>query len=426
LYATRLEDSLSVTNPTGQSYVAFEPTISGVPTLIGIQQITAKENLSDRLTIYSGELQQIWQTPEHNTIVGTRIQYGNFHISDVQNQPSGLAFVFPNPPTNAVYAKPLFRRISAYGYHQWQMFDPLQLIGGVAYDRITYPENFQTAPVSGDERTEDQVSPKAGLIWTPLDGTTLRFAYACSLAGASLDQSYQLEPSQVAGFIQSYRSLIPESVVGPVPGAKFETFGFSVEQKFPTRTYLGVSGQLLNSDVRQTIGALSVSGLDLATLSGVQESLNYQEQSLLFTANQLVGRDWSFGAQYHLSQAVLNENIVGATNLIVPANFPTTQRLQGILNQVDLIAVYNHPCGFYAQSEAHWYSQNNSGYDPAEPGDNFWQLNAFAGYHFLHRKAEVTLGLLNLTDQNYKLNPLNLYNELPRSRTLALRLQINF
>jgi outer membrane receptor for monomeric catechols len=93
---------------------------------------------------------------------------------------------------------------------------------------------------------------------------------------------------------------------------------------------------------------------------------------------------------------------------------------------VDLIAVYNHPCGFYAQSEAHWYSQNNSGYDPAEPGDNFWQLNAFAGYHFLHRKAEVTLGLLNLTDQNYKLNPLNLYNELPRSRTLALRLQINF
>ena len=43
-----------------------------------------------------------------------------------------------------------------------------------------------------------------------------------------------------------------------------------------------------------------------------------------------------------------------------------------------------------------------------------------------HRKAEVTLGLLNITDQNYNLNPLNLYNELPRSRTLALRLQLNF
>ena len=63
---------------------------------------------------------------------------------------------------------------------------------------------------------------------------------------------------------------------------------------------------------------------------------------------------------------------------------------------------------------------------PGEPGDDFWQFNAFAGYRFLHRKAEVTLGLLNITDQNYNLNPLNLYNELPRTRTLALRLQLNF
>jgi outer membrane receptor protein involved in Fe transport/Tfp pilus assembly protein PilF len=427
LFATRLEDSLTVTNPTGQSYVAFEPTISGVPTLVGIQQITANENLTDRLTIYSGELQQIWQTPEHNTIVGTRFQYGDFHMSDVQNKPSILTGVFPNPPTNAVYVASLFRRISAYGYHQWQVFDPLQLIGGVAYDRITFPENFQTAPISGNEQTEARVSPKAGLILTPLDDTTVRFAYTRSLAGASLDQSYQLEPSQVAGFIQSYRSIIPESVVGPVPGAKFETFGFSVEQKFPTRTYLGVSGELLNSDVRQTVGALGVlSGLDLATPSEVQENLNYQEQSLLFTANQLVGRNWSFGAQYHLSQAVLNGNIAGATNLLIPPNFSPKQRLKGVFNQVDLLAVYNHPSGFYAQSEAHWYAQNNSGYDPAEPGDNFWQFNAFVGYRFPRRKAEVTLGLLNLTDQNYNLNPLNLYNELPRSRTLALRLQLSF
>ena len=53
-------------------------------------------------------------------------------------------------------------------------------------------------------------------------------------------------------------------------------------------------------------------------------------------------------------------------------------------------------------------------------------MNAFVGYRFLHRKAELTLGLLNITDQNYNLNPLNLYDELPRSRTLALRLQLSF
>jgi len=427
LFATRLEDSLTVTNPTGLSYVTFEPTISGVPTLVGIQQIATSENLSDRLTLYSGELQQIWQTPEHNTIVGTRIQYGDFHIFDEQNTPNILGGVFPNPPTNAVHAAPLFRRISAYGYHQWQVFDPLQLIGGVTYDRNTFPENFQTAPISGTERTEDQVSPKAGLILTPLEGTTLRFAYACSLAGASLDQSYQLEPSQVAGFIQSYRSIIPESVVGPVPGAHFETYSFSLEQKFSTGTYLGISGELLYSDVQQTVGAFGVfSGLDFATPSGIQENLNFKEQSLLFTANQLIGRNWSFGARYRLSQAVLNENISGAANLLIPPNFPTAQRLDSILNQLDLLAVFNHPCGIFAQSDVHWYVQNNIDEGDTEPGDDFWQWNAFAGYRFLHRKAEVALGVLNITDQNYHLNPLNVYADLPRSRTLALRLQINF
>jgi Tfp pilus assembly protein PilF len=427
LFATRLDDSLAVTNPTGPTLLEFF-TPAGTPTFV--QGLTMHEHLEDDLTIYSGELQQIWQMPEHNTIVGTRIQYGDFDIQSLQNTPSTLYFLFPTPPAVAAQqdVSSLFRRISVYGYHQWQVFDPLQLIGGVAYDRITFPENFQTAPVSGTGRTEGQISPKAGLILTPLDGTTLRFAYTRSLAGASLDQSYQLEPSQVAGFIQSYRSIIPESVAGPIPGEKFETFGFSVEQKFPTRTYLGVSGQLLNSDVQQTAGAFYYSFLSTPSpvpYSGLHEDLNYREQSLLFTANQLIGKNWSLGARYQLGDALLNYNF-DVPNGIATNNFQASQRSEAVLNQVDLLAVYNHPCGFYAQSDAHWYAQNNIGYGSAEPGDNFWQLNAFVGYRFPRRKAEVALGLLNITAQNYKLNPLNLYNELPRSRTLALRLQINF
>jgi tetratricopeptide (TPR) repeat protein len=426
LYATRLEDSLTVTNPTDSTLVTFKP--DGV-TLASVQGVTMQEHLVNELEIYSGEVQQIWQTPEHNTIIGTRAQYGHFQSTVLQDQPSTLNAVFSDPAAQQDITS-LFKRISVYGYHQWQVFDPLQLIGGVTYDRLIFPENFQSAPVSGTDRTVDQVSPKAGLILTPLDGTTFRFAYTRSLAGASLDQSYQLEPSQVAGFIQSYRSIIPESVVGPVPGAKFETFGFSLEQKFPTRTYLGISGDLLYSDVGRTDGAFDVLPSEPNAIpSGLHEHLDFQEQSLLFTANQLVGREWSFGARYLLSRAVLNDNFTGVPNGLFFGNPPTfqpRQHLEAILNQVDLLVVYNHPCGFYAQPEAHWYSQDNSGYNPAEPGDNFWQLNAFVGYRFPRRKAEVALGVLNLTDQNYKLNPLNLYNELPRSRTLALRLQINF
>ena len=232
----------------------------------------------------------------------------------------------------------------------------------------------------------------------------------------------------MAGFIQSYRSIIPESVVGPVPGASFETYGFSLEQKFSTGTYRGVSGELLNSDVQQTMGAFNYtpSQSPLVTPSGLQEELNYEEQSLLATANQLVGKNWALGARYRVSEAVLNKNFVDVPNALAPGSMQPRQRQEAILNQIDLLVVYNHPCGFFAQSEAHWYVQNNIDETSTEPGDNFWQLNAFVGYRFLHRKAEVSLGLLNITDQNYSLNPLNLYPNLPRSRTLALRLQINF
>jgi hypothetical protein len=59
-------------------------------------------------------------------------------------------------------------------------------------------------------------------------------------------------------------------------------------------------------------------------------------------------------------------------------------------------------------------------------GDDFWQFNVLAGYRLAQRRIEVTVGLLNLTDQNYQLNPLTLYNDLPRERTFMARLRLNF
>jgi tetratricopeptide (TPR) repeat protein len=427
---TRLDDTFSFTNSTQPSFfLDFPNNMNNVPTLISAQNITAREHFTDNLEIYSGELQQIWEGPAHNTIIGTRIQYGHFNTTVLQTDPLPVTQAFLDPPPQQDITS-LFKRISFYGYHQWQIFEPLQLIGGVTYDHITFPENFRSAPILGNETTADQVSPKAGLIWTPLDNTTVRFAYTRSLAGASLDQSYQIEPSQVAGFIQNYRSIIPESIAGGNAGAKFETYNLSLEQKFSTGTYLGVSGEILNSTVNRVDGAFDYlpDVLDNPVPSGLREHLDYQEKSLLFTANQLLGREWSLGARYRLSQAVLNDNFpdVRVSPSYINKPIIPSQRTEGLLQQLSLSAIYNHPCGFFAREEAQWYGQNNNGYIPSEPGADFWQFNAFIGYRFPRRKAQVTLGLLNITGQNYKLNPLNLYNELPRSRTLVLRLQLSF
>ena len=63
---------------------------------------------------------------------------------------------------------------------------------------------------------------------------------------------------------------------------------------------------------------------------------------------------------------------------------------------------------------------------PAQPGDDFWQFNLFAGYRFPRRAAEIQAGLLNLTGRDYQLTPVNLYADLPRARTIALRFKFNF
>lgn len=424
-YGARLNDTASFTNGMAPTFLATSAPGLG---LVSMEGVTMDQNFMNRMNIYSGELQQIFEKPAHTTIVGGRVQYGDFRTSNLQLAPP-INSVFP-PTAADQNVNSILNNLSIYGYHQWQILDSLQLIGGIDYDYLRSPDVFFTAPISGNENVEQQFSPKAGFVFTPWDGTTVRFAYTRSLAGTSIDQSYQIEPSQVAGFIQNYRAVIPESIVGATPGARFSTYDLSLEQKFRTGTYLTISGEILDSKDELMNGSFAYDAFTTPSPvpSSLNEDLRYQEETFQFTANQLVERDWSFGLKYRLSHAVLNENFPGVPNsLLLPfQNFRPQQQTKGTLNQLDLTAIYNHPSGFFVEGEALWFGQNNSGYTPAEPGDEFWQFNVFAGFRSPGRNVELAIGLLNIGDQGYNLNPLNIYNELPLTRTLAGKLQINF
>ena len=110
-----------------------------------------------------------------------------------------------------------------------------------------------------------------------------------------------------------------------MPGPNLKPIDLSLEQKFCTGTYLGISGEILNSTVNRIDGAFDYFplGSTIPFQSGLRENLDYQEKSLLFTANQLLGRDWSLGARYRLSQAVLNDNFPD-----VPPTFIITNNFQ--------------------------------------------------------------------------------------------------
>jgi outer membrane receptor protein involved in Fe transport len=392
-------------------------------------------------------LQQIFQQDNHSTVLGGLYQHTDLEIHDVEYA-YGSSDFYPGT-LYSTNVQMNFERFSAYGYESWQLFDPLLVVGGISYDRITFPRNWNSSPVSNETQSKEQVSPKAGIVWTPGRNTTVRFAYTRSLTGMSLDQSTRIEPTQVAGLNQSYRNVISDSIAGATSGARLETYGLSLEQKFETGTYLGVSGELLYSDVSRLFGSylndldnpanpdyMSVYSPDFK----VRERLHSRERSLIVTADQLIDKEWTVGARYRLTQANLNDDFpdVWEDVPLDAIDIYPHKRLESLLHQLNLHVNFNHVSGFFSTFEAVWYLQDNSGflYRPStssgvfwqetDKGDEFWQFNLIGGYRFYHRRAIISAGVLNLTDQNYHLSPLTYYNEMPRERTFVARFQLNF
>ena len=240
----------------------------------------------------------------------------------------------------------------------------------------------------------------------------------------SFDQSFQLEPSQVAGFNQTFRSVIPESVANANSGAEFQMAGVSIERRVTSNTWVGVTGEWLTSEVNRSIGAFDF-GLPLTSRSARQR-LEYEERSLSAYVYQLVGQDWSFGGRYRISHAQYDDPFTDLPASTFPAPPFESSSVSSQLHEVRLFAQFQHPAGFFASAESLWRRQHNYGYAADLPGDNFWQFNLYAGYRLPNRRAEIRLGLLNLANQDYRLNPLNLTDVLPRSRTLAVSLRLNF
>src|SRR5262249_19557372 len=130
--------------------------------------------------------------------------------------------------------------------------------------------------------------------------------------------------------------------------------------------------------------------------------------------------------RYRLSQAELGRDLHGIpTGATIDPGVRPHQDLESVLHQVNLFTIFNHPSGFFSEFDALWMHQSNDGYSPERPGDDFWQFNAYAGYRFLNRRAELRLGVVNLTGQDYRLNPLNLTAYLPRERAFTARLKFN-
>jgi tetratricopeptide (TPR) repeat protein len=379
--------------------------------------------------IFTAELQQLWQRGRHGAIVGARFQDGTIEAreeganSRVPDVP--LLSGFPTPPQRI---EEDLNRVSGYGYYQVQPWPAFLLVGGLSYDWLRSPANFRYAPIRDGERELDQLSPKGGFIWTPWARGAVRAGYSQSLGGAAFDQSFRLEPSQVAGFNQAFRSIIPESVAGANAGARFESWNAAFEQRFGRGTFVTLGAERLQSGLERVIGVYDY-GQPLpapaVVASSTRERLDFDEHTVILSANQLVGEEWSFGARYRASHAELRTHFPAIPNVVPTGTVPARTESEGMLHQVSLSAGYHHPSGFFGLADVLWNGQANQG-AVAQADDDFWQVHLQAGWRGWRRRLEVRVGVLNVFDQDYRLSPLNLTQELPRERTFVAACRLHF
>jgi len=401
-------DTLFLYRNLQDTYTLSDPGFPATVFLLGnvVPQAVAVA-YRDETTLNSMELQHIFQTASQRLILG-----GRYQIEDHRTV-NNVLYNFPPPVSLADYQTE-FNRLTFYSYYQLTLFDNLRLTAGATYDRLRIPVGIANPPISAAEEWRERVSPKAGIDWTPTDSTRLRAAYTRSVGGLFNDSSTLIEPSEVAGFNQAFRTLLGEATV---PGTQFETWGLGVDHKFSTRTYVNLEGELLNSISDQQLAVIDTTPAIPAPLFGKQ-TLNFKEKDVALNLNQLIGDDLSVG----LGDRLISADVAYTGHWPGIPSRPVNN--SSTLNETSLFANYNLPCGFFSQFQANWWDQANVA--PTEPGDHFWQFNLFAGYRFPRRHVEIQVGVLNLANQDYRLEPLTYYLEQAHTRTFVTSLKFNF
>ncbi len=363
---------------------------------------------------YVGEAAQLFELGDHFFTVGIRGHAGDLSASSSQ--------VLDHVGTNIVSStEGTLERLSLYAYDRWRIADDLTVIGGVAYDQIETPANFRRAPVANGSHEEAGVLPKAGLLWQPIRHVGIRGAYAHSLTGISYDESIRLEPSQLAGISQTYRSLMPVSEVGPVEGHRFSSYGVAIDVTISKRAYAGLHWLGANSSATRDTGYLELIPIDQNSRYSsfqAEETLDYREHTVGGWVGALLGDDAFATLTYDYELAELDRGVPR----LGPRSF---SHRESSLHRLGLHLGANFASGLFWRIDSQFFWQESLGAIASRQSasDNSNQTDLTLGWRFPNQRGEFACGVLNFFGKDYRLDPLNSEPERARERVAFARLR---
>ena len=358
--------------------------------------IPASASLDREYNAYLAGVQHTLVMERNTFVVGGRYQQGEIQAA------TSKSLISPPFLLEDISTTEDWERIGLYAYDTFEPLNSLKVTAGLTYDNVRYPTLIDSA-TTGAERTS-RLSPKFGLRWDPNNRTSVYASYTQSLSGVGPEQSYRLEPTQVGGFNQAYRSVAPEDLGGSAAAAHIEASGLGLDHVFAESLYVGTRLRLLRSEAKSHTSQ---------SFSQVKNS--HEDGSVSAYLDWLIGDQFSTGLSYEVSSAKL-ERRSSATSI-------EGKTWEGVLQRIRLESRFQHGSGFFAIMDAELFDQDNKA---GLRDETFWMLNARIGYHFANRRAQVSIGVLNLLDQDYELSPVNFYREPARERTVVVTLRLNY
>jgi tetratricopeptide (TPR) repeat protein len=249
-----------------------------------------------------------------------------------------------------------------------------------AYSNITPLRNLTfTLGASGDftrsdtdEKDINQFNPKFGIMWSPLQDTTLRGAVFRTLK-RTLITDQTLEPTQVAGFNQFFDDFNK---------TKAWRYGGAIDQKFSSELFGGVEFAKRDSEVPAT------------DQFGNEIQVDWKEnlaRTYLFWAPL---RWLALRAEYQYEKVKRDQELTDGVKEM------STHR-------VPLGISFFHRSGISALVRTTYFNQDGT-FESIRTGaiqsgrDDFWTVDAAINYRLPKRYGFLTLGATNLFDKKFK------------------------
>lgn len=386
--------------------------------------------------LHTFEFQHIWKGDRNQLILGSRLQVGE--IEDDTNLLAAVnslvPFLTPLALDTAGTSKDTsdLERFALYSQFTQELSSNFSIIAGLKFESIDYPDGLGGIPRLSEDEDETQLSPQAGFIWEIDDTWLLRGAYARSMSGYSIEDQLRLEPSNIAGLTTAYSSIIPNQIVSIMPAGTIDTFSLALTGKINDATFLSIDGGFSTFDGDRTLGQFeeTIPNGQIANTDGdviaskVDQNVDYDEINFSTRIDHLLNRRTSIGASFSWQYAQIDERL--KSDLGINSTSPYLDDTDAHLYIAALYGRFQHPTGFFAQTDLQYWYQENGSIDPDIDNESAPNLNLSFGYRLRKQKGEVRLSVLNLTDEEYELNPLSNYNLPPQERTFLIETRFNF